>query len=767
MQRAISKKRWMVQLILGFMMGRVWVLGMNPFAVAYLCTAGVSPASRVMVAGAVLMGVLSGATGMDLIQYSLLILLTSFVQTIMRRVDGKEGSVMAVSVIAAILNGIVGTLVALISANTEPMVWLTLLESVCIIALANIFQWGIRFLLYEDLEKNPGNEEMISGIALITLAVYGMPRPFEGIFSVVETLCYFIVLVVAYRYGAAAGAMAGAAGGTLAAAMGDSLVLVGVYCLLGISVGVFREIGRVMSGIAFVVMGVILAFVVRNEVLGIVELRGMVSAAIIFFAVPGYVMRTVESDLLREVDNPFAPNDVKTLANEKIEGFALAFRRLAKSFTDFTEKEKQIPIREMEEIFEELSEKVCRDCVNCHYCWETNYEETYENICNIMAAASEHGEVETEQINSRFLKRCLRLDEYIDKINDRMSVARMNLSWRNKMAESREAMAQQMLEIATALKSFTEELNETKEVSMEVRKDVLYELRTLGMRVKNLTFKIDRKGNLEVYFLAKVRGNACVTKGDVALSLQQALGMRMRAGRYTRHVIPKEYETISFVQDTNYKTLTGLARIAKSGETVSGDNFSFLELSGGELVMILSDGMGSGMKACRDSENLVEVLESLMEAGFEKEAALRLMNTLFVMSYEGKKFTTLDMTAIDLYSGNCEIVKNGAAATFIKRGEEVETVFSSTLPMGVDMGAKSECIHTKLQDGDFVIMVSDGVIDAFPGDEKEFYVENILMNLKTNNPSEIANQILMQALSRNAKEASDDMSVLVAGVWGK
>ena len=64
-------------------------------------------------------------------------------------------------------------------------------------------------------------------------------------------------------------------------------------------------------------------------------------------------------------------------------------------------------------------------------------------------------------------------------------------------------------------------------------------------------------------------------------------------------------------------------------------------------------------------------------------------------------------------------------------------------------------------------MVSDGVIDAFPGDEKEFYVENILENLQTNNPSEMARSVLMEALARNARQPFDDMSVLVAGIWRK
>ncbi len=72
-----------------------------------------------------------------------------------------------------------------------------------------------------------------------------------------------------------------------------------------------------------------------------------------------------------------------------------------------------------------------------------------------------------------------------------------------------------------------------------------------------------------------------------------------------------------FSDRTRYiRRLRGLARVDKSGESVSGDNYSFLELSGtGELLMVLTDGMGSGEMADRDSSNLIEALEYLMEAG--------------------------------------------------------------------------------------------------------------------------------------------------------
>ena len=227
-----------------------------------------------------------------------------------------------------------------------------------------------------------------------------------------------------------------------------------------------------------------------------------------------------------------------------------------------------------------------------------------------------------------------------------------------------------------------------------------------------------------------------------------------------------------FREDTRLKAITGLARIAKSGEQVSGDNYSFLELQGqGELLMVLTDGMGSGEIAYRDSGNLIESLEYLMEAGFEKKSAFRLLNTLFVINYEGESFATLDMTAINLHTGQCEIMKNGAATTFVKHRDRVETIVSSALPVGVDMEAEPDVTTVELEDGDMVIMVSDGVLDGFYErnmmDGSQDDMSTFIEELACQNPNDVANQILRNALARSTREATDDMSVLVAGIWNK
>jgi len=281
-----------------------------------------------------------------------------------------------------------------------------------------------------------------------------------------------------------------------------------------------------------------------------------------------------------------------------------------------------------------------------------------------------------------------------------------------------------------------------------------------------------QKGKMEVVFSGRCHGNQCLTKTDISKALSRASGVGFRPCRETRNVLASEKATMYFREDTSFKALTGLARLAKSGENVSGDNYSFLELQTGELLMVLADGMGSGEKADKNSSSLIEVLEHLLEAGFEKKSALRLINTLFVANYEGKSFTTLDMVSVDLHTGECQIFKSGAAATFIRRKEGVETIISEALPVGVDMEAESDVTVTILQEGDMVVMVSDGVMDAFyngrmssvaEGDS----LERLIENLPCQNPNDMANQILMNALARSDKDVTDDMSVLTAGIWNK
>ena len=115
----------------------------------------------------------------------------------------------------------------------------------------------------------------------------------------------------------------------------------------------------------------------------------------------------------------------------------------------------------------------------------------------------------------------------------------------------------------------------------------------------------------------------------------------------------------------------------------------------------------------------------------------------------------------------CEFIQWGAATTFVKRGDELLTVESSSLPAGMFQKIEVESEQMKIQDNDYIIMVSDGVLDCFPCEEKEAYMEFLLSEIKSNNPQEIANQLLKKVEELEIDGRSDDMTILVVGVWEK
>ena len=125
------------------------------------------------------------------------------------------------------------------------------------------------------------------------------------------------------------------------------------------------------------------------------------------------------------------------------------------------------------------------------------------------------------------------------------------------------------------------------------------------------------------------------------------------------------------------------------------------------------------------------------------------------------------MGTINLCTGMCEFVKLGAASTFIKRDNWVETISSTTLPIGMFKAVDYDSVTKKLYDGDKIIMVTDGVLDCLKEEDKEAYMEKAIMDITSNNSQEIANRILDLALSQRNYVPVDDMTVIVAGVWIK
>ena len=68
----------------------------------------------------------------------------------------------------------------------------------------------------------------------------------------------------------------------------------------------------------------------------------------------------------------------------------------------------------------------------------------------------------------------------------------------------------------------------------------------------------------------------------------------------------------------------------------------------------------------------------------------------------------------------------------------METIASTSLPAGVFHKLDPDAVSRKLYDGDMLIMVTDGVMDALPAAHQEAVMKDIIMEHDTGNPGELA-----------------------------
>lgn len=91
----------------------------------------------------------------------------------------------------------------------------------------------------------------------------------------------------------------------------------------------------------------------------------------------------------------------------------------------------------------------------------------------------------------------------------------------------------------------------------------------------------------------------------------------------------------------------------------------------------------------------------------------------------------------------------GAAASFIKNGEEVKKLTSDALPPGVLPEPESEVLTADMKNGDMLIMMSDGTLGSLGkgDDQNEEKMAVFLKNCTAVNPQELANAVLNHAMA--------------------
>jgi len=443
----------------------------------------------------------------------------------------------------------------------------------------------------------------------------------------------------------------------------------------------------------------------------------------------------------------------------QIDKFVSSLDKLSHAFLQMEDNKNVITEEEYQKISEDVRERVCKGCERKKVCHGVDM------LRDVLYTIEKYGAELNIETKRKMQKKCIHAPQFLRAVVDVYKNEKHNLMWKHRMAENREGCAIQLDAFAQMIQHSTRELDASIFEDEHLEKKIKMRFTKMGLKLLSTVFLVTESGRYEIHVTTKAIKGECVTTKEVARVISECTGREMVVGREERTMVGIEYSTIVCVEGPGFHTLQGVAKIGKGCEKISGDNFSMIELPGGKQDIILSDGMGAGQAAFRESSMVVEVLEELLDAGFPKETALQMLNTAMVMGREEVRFSTIDMGQFDLYTGKCELAKAGASTTFIKYKDKVESIKSTSLPMGVMAKLEVDYIERQLQDGDMVVMVTDGVMDALPVGEQDFLMKMIIEGTQINNPKELAHHILEQVLQCSGEVPLDDMTVVVVGIW--
>ena len=345
------------------------------------------------------------------------------------------------------------------------------------------------------------------------------------------------------------------------------------------------------------------------------------------------------------------------------------------------------------------------------------------------------------------------------------SMDRQSLLEERKNWENRKVLCDNLSEMAEIMDRVARE--EITYEPMEAQKEHLISraLREEALCAEHLCYVPCENGRTAIGMtLSTVRRGGCPAE-EVADILSVLLHTQFQVSAVSPYLVEQKKHSFLFMEQAKYIVLSGFARAIRENEQVSGDNYAFLESEKGKKTILLSDGTGSGEKANEDSGNVLDLMEKMLEAGYTGTAAVNLINSALYAKDEDSNHPTLDICDLDLHLGKCRFLKVGGAASFLKRGKRVEEIQVGNLPLGIFRHIQVQEIPNTLQNGDYLIMMTDGVLDAFGEEGGDEILQEIIAEITEQNPGEIAEILLQTAIHRSEGRIYDDMTIVVAGIW--
>jgi serine phosphatase RsbU (regulator of sigma subunit) len=200
--------------------------------------------------------------------------------------------------------------------------------------------------------------------------------------------------------------------------------------------------------------------------------------------------------------------------------------------------------------------------------------------------------------------------------------------------------------------------------------------------------------------------------------------------------------------------------------SIGGDYYDVFNLDKTRLAVAIGDVSGHGLSTGLVMAMVKAAITTLVEEGAEETALFHRLNDLVYRSTERRAFMTLAFTIFDLEKGTIRHTNAGHLYPYLlRKGEALISIECPSLPLGVRSEMMTKTVEINLAEGDAIVYLSDGIVEAQNHDGDPFgfdQLESLLSQQSERSPSVIRDAILA-AVARHSgsRPADDDRTVMV------
>jgi serine phosphatase RsbU (regulator of sigma subunit)/predicted membrane protein len=230
------------------------------------------------------------------------------------------------------------------------------------------------------------------------------------------------------------------------------------------------------------------------------------------------------------------------------------------------------------------------------------------------------------------------------------------------------------------------------------------------------------------------------------------------AATIQRNLLPKEGPTFKGVSfSAHFEPTT----------SIGGDYYDVFNLDKSRLAVAIGDVSGHGLSTGLVMAMVKAAITTLVEEGADETSLFHRLNELVFRSTERRAFMTLAFTIFDLDRRTIRHTNAGHLYPYLLRsgGTVPISIESPSLPLGVRANLVTQTVEVELQEGDTIVYLSDGIVEAQDenGEPLGFeQLESLLATQMDAPPSVIRDAILHTVANHSGtRPADDDRTVMI------